>query len=104
MKVWRQEKRYGVSFFSQSVKSVTELEEFSRRASQYAKQTVESCRLDQNKKETTARLIPFYCVMNTTGAAGSYDYAKHLGTEVMLLGKQLPLKCQFLNYCLRHSI
>ena len=51
MKVWRQEKRYGVSFFSQSVKSVTELEEFSRRASQYAKQTVESCHLDQNKRD-----------------------------------------------------
>ena len=63
MKVWRQEKRYGVSFFSQSVKSVTELEEFSRRASQYAKQMVESCHLDQNKKESTARLVLFNCVV-----------------------------------------
>ena len=63
MKVWRQEKRYGVSFFSQSVKSVTELEEFSRRASQYAKQTVESCHLDQNQKESAERLVLFYCIV-----------------------------------------
>ena len=60
MKVWRQEKRYGVSFFSQSVKSVTELEEFSRRASQYAKQTVESCHLDQTKEDGFYRLFLFY--------------------------------------------